>query len=182
MTIYCVKGSSIRTKFDYVSEHYGPPAKASMAQHFRERHKTLFPILNVSWYPYDTYVEVLEYISKTYFNNDPSKLEDIGAASAKKALYTTYRSFIISGDYGRFLQKISQLHHMLYNLGKIEVEMHENQRGCDIVQSNKPRYAETDLYVASGFYQETARLHDKRDVKCMFILKENKAHFTVFWK
>ena len=61
MSDYKVKGSTIRSKFDYVEDHFGSEAKEKMIQEFKNRHgDSVFPILNSTWYSFDLYIETLD--------------------------------------------------------------------------------------------------------------------------
>ncbi len=179
---YQVKGSTVQSKFDYVEANFGERAKERMIETFNKKYPdSLFPILNNLWYAFELYVETLEYIADVHYDGEMSKLEAVGASSAKAALSTIYRSFMHSQDYLRFLKRISQLHHMFYNKGKMEIKIHDNKHGCEIIHTEKPRFAEPDLYVASGFYQETARLHKLLNVQCQYRLISEGVAFTLTW-
>ena len=43
------------------------------------------------------------------------------------------------------------------------------------------RLAMADLYVACGFYHESARLHELKNIRCSFELDGNGAVFTLLW-
>ncbi|MDJ0764232.1 MAG: hypothetical protein QNJ97_14715 [Myxococcota bacterium] len=182
MTEYKVKGSTVRNKFAYVESNFGSQAEAAMTLFFKGKYgKTLFPIFSNIWYSYDLYVEVLEYIAQHHYGGDLKQLTRVGAASAQDALTSIYQSFRCGTDYLTFLKRISKLHSMFYSMGKTTAQIHENKKGCNIIHSGKPRYATADLYVASGFYQETARLHDLKGISCRFEMEPSGAIFTLVW-
>jgi hypothetical protein len=178
---YKVKGSTIESKFEFTEDNFGTKARQALEDKFRDR--GLFPVYPSMWYAYDLYVAVLEQLAETHYGGDLSKLEDVGRYSAKKALESVYRSFVdqVGRDFLDFLSRISQLHKMFYTHGRLEVNVHENGKGCDLIQRDKPSLREADLYVASGFYKEAARIHGIRDMRLSFNILGKDCHFTLSW-
>ncbi len=182
MPEYKVKGSTVRNKFAYVESNFGSSAIENMTREFKKRYgDTIFPILNSTWYAFDVYVEILEYIAEHHYGGDMKKLEEVGKASAEDALKNIYSSFVHNKEYLEFLKKISKLHKMFYNEGKTDVIVHDNQKGCDIIHTDKSKYAEADMHVAAGFYQESAKLHDLKNISCSFTFSRTEARFTLTW-
>lgn len=180
MAKYQVKGSTLRSKFDYVHERFGDQALERLERRFAN--KKLFPILHSGWYPYELYVAVLEAIAEHHFDGNLAQLVDVGAHSAKVALSTVYAAFVRPTGFVEFLQGMSRLHHMFYSLGEIEVTIDEGMNRAEIVQRDKPTFADADLYVASGFYQKAADLHGLEGVACGFSLEADGAHFDLSWE
>lgn len=178
-TTYQVKGSTIRSKFEYVGHHFGADARAALEATFEGR--GLFPLLTASWYPYDLYVEVLDALTARHFGGDASRLHEVGAASAQGALSTVYQAFVRDQGFLEFLVGMSKLHHLFYNQGHIEVRIHPEEKGCDILHRDKPRYATSDLHVATGFYTRAAELHGLRQVTCSFERTDAGADFVLGW-
>ena len=176
---YQVKGSTIRSKFDFVDQHFGAEARADLEACFASR--GLFPILTASWYPYDLYVEVLEELARRHFDGDLARLHEVGAASAQAALSTVYQAFVRDQGFVEFLSGISKLHHLFYNHGHIEVSIDPEEKGCTIRHRNKPRYAAADLHVAAGFYTRAAELHGLDGVRCRFETSGAGADFRLSW-
>ena len=67
--------------------------------------------------------------------------------------------------------------HALY----IEVRVHDDQKGCDIMHRQKPKAAEADQYIASGFYQKAAELHGLKNACCSFSMERKGVHFVLTW-
>lgn len=176
---YQVKGSTIRSKLDFVHERFGAEARAALETEFAGR--GLLPILVSGWYDYDLYVEILESIAARHFAGDLSQLEVIGGYSAEQSLKTVYAAFVRSTGFAEFLRGISRLHHMFYNAGRLSVEVADDRRSCTIIHRDKPRVAEADLWVASGFYKMAAKLHDLERVSCQWQVVDGEARFEMRW-
>lgn len=176
---YQVKGSTIRSKLDFVHERFGAAALASLETEFSGR--GLLPILVSGWYDFDLYVEVLESITARHFAGDLSRLASVGAYSAEQSLKTVYAAFVRPTGFVEFLRGMSRLHHMFYNAGRIDVSVAGDRKSCTIVHRDKPRLAEADLWVASGFYRMAAALHELDEVACRFEVLGDEARFELGW-
>lgn len=178
-TQYEVKGSTVQTKYDFVQARFGPLACGRLEARFKS--KGLFPVLSSSWYDYDLYVELLEAIADACFDNDLSRLVEVGEYSADDALTSMYAAFVSEEGFLDFLEGITSLHHMFYSQGNIEVNVHPDQKGCDILHRKKPKAAEADQYVAAGFYQKAAELHGLTNACCSWSMQRKGVHFVLTW-
>ena len=176
---YQVKGSTVRSKLDFVHEQFGAEARAALEARFSGR--GLLPILVSGWYDYDLYVEVIEAIATIHFGSDLSRLAAVGAYSAEQSLRTVYAAFVRSTGFVEFLRGISRLHHMFYNVGRLDVEVAADRHSCTITHREKPRLSEADLWVASGFYKKAGELHGLDSVACEFEIADTDARFTLRW-
>ncbi len=176
---YNVKGSSIRSKLDFVEERFGPEAREAISQTVRS--EDLDRILDSSWYPYATYVEVLRVIVERYFDGEEAGLQEVGRFSAHQALSTTYRAFRTTETYTAFLGRISSLHHMLYSVGRSQIEIGEGGNSCAIVLTGKPTLATEDLQVALGFYLGCGLEYGHRAIRGDFELTGGEARFRLDW-
>ncbi len=176
-TDYLVKGSTIRSKLDFVETRFGSEAVAALKQ--RLAGTGIFPLLAASWYPYDHYVEVVEAIADAHYDGDLTRLREVGAESAQTVLSSTYRAFVRKDDFSAFIEGMDRLHHLFYNLGRIDVE--SNETNCTILQRDKPRYADADIHIAAGFYERAAELHGLEDVSCAFERTSEGIDFRLSW-
>ncbi len=176
---YMVKGSSLRSKLDYVADQFGEDAKKALEDRFKS--EGMYPLLTASWYPYDLYVDLLEAIVDRHFAGNAARMVEVGGRSADEALRTVYRSFVRERGFEEFLQGIATLHHLFYNVGRIDVVIEKGATNCEIHQRGKPRYADVDLYVAAGFYKRAAELHGLVDVHCEFTTGPDGADFALSW-
>jgi len=178
---YQVKGSTVRSKFDFVHEQFGEQARQNLEERFKDR--ALLPILVSGWYDYDLYIEVLEAIAVSHFAGNHEELQAIGAYSAEQSLRTVYAAFVRQGGFVEFLRGISRLHHMFYNAGELVVNVEASQRAATIWHRDKPRLADADLHVAAGFYRKAAEIHEGPggDARCEFTVRSDGAHFAVSW-
>ena len=176
---YQVKGSTLRSKLDYAEHAFGCEARSAVEALLKRR--GAFPLLTAAWYPYDLYVEVLELIARDHLGGDRRRLVEVGAASAQAALSSVYQAFVCPGGFLEFLEGISKLHHLFYDQGRLDVRVHPDRRGCDILHRGKPLYAEADLHVAAGFYTRAAELHGLNPNRCTFEHSEDGVDFCLTW-
>jgi len=178
---YQVKGSTIISKFDFVEDNFGERARQEMQKDFETR--GILPVYPAMWYSYQNYVDVLTAIAEKFYGGELRQLEKVGSYSAKKSLESVYRSFVDAAgqDFVEFLNRISNLHKMFYSQGRLEVIVREDGQGCDLWHRDKPEFQEADLYVASGFYKEAARMHGIKNLLCKHSLKGPDCHFVLEW-
>jgi hypothetical protein len=154
---YKVKGSSIRSKFDFVKERFGAPAEARLREKFKERPE-LSLLLDTGWYPFSVYEDLNRSIADEFFAGDLTKLQDVGSFSANLALRTTYKAFARGKDFVQFLHGTGTYYQTFYNKGDVRVTVSDDRRAADLHFSGAPVYTEADLQVAVGFFLEAGRL------------------------
>ena len=153
---YRVKGSSIRSKFDFVHDRFGEGAERRLKERFRAR--GILPVLDSMMYPFEDYDAVNRAIAEQFFDGDLSRLSEVGTYSAQKVLTGVYRAFAAGKDYPGFLRRAAVLHERFYSHGGMQVELAEDGKGCTIELRGAPTYSESDLYIAGGFYAGAAHL------------------------
>ncbi len=177
---YSVKGSSLKSKLAFVESRFGNSELEKLeAQLKEEGFPTLF---DSGWYPFDRFVRLLRIITDNHFSGNTSRLTEVGEYSAQESLGKTYRTFVNSKSFIGFLKNVDRLHHMLYNEGKSEIFIDDDENGCRIVQSGKSQIAEEDLQVALGFYCGAGRLHGIRNIQGRFTIKPDGADYILSWK
>ncbi|HVS63785.1 MAG TPA: hypothetical protein VMT85_09845 [Thermoanaerobaculia bacterium] len=175
-----VKGSSIRSKLEFVEERFGADAEQALIAAVGKTE--LVRVLEPSWYPYPhpLYVALLRAIADRHFGGDLSSLQEVGGDTARRALDTTYRAFR-AGTYADFLSRLSRLHHMLYSEGRSEVVLGEDGTSCRVVLSDKPRFDVEDLQIALGFYLECGRIYGCHAMRGRFEVAGAEARFDLQW-
>lgn len=174
---YMVKGSTIRSKFDFVRELAGKEAEGAFRSEF-ERNGT---ILDSAWYPFQLYDDVNGKLVRRFLGGDETRLEEVGRYSAERAFSGVYKSFLASSSFDRFLERIATLHDLMYSAGKMSVEPDTARRTCRIHQTGAPTYTARDLYVAQGFYAHAAELFELRGVRCRFRQMPDGVVFDLTW-
>ncbi len=177
---YKVKGSSIRSKFDFVRERYGAAAERELRESFGRR-PGLLPVLDSAWYPFSVYDELNRAIADRFYGGDLAKLEEVGAYSAGKVLTTVYKAFASGKDYAGFLQRAAILHERFYNRGRMIVAIGADRRSAEVHLAEAPTYSEADLYVAAGFYAGAGKLLGLEGVEYELRLEDDGAHFDLKW-
>ena len=176
---YKVKGSSLKSKFDFIKETFSHQKADLVMELFKDR--DIFPILESQWYDYSIYIDLLNTISVSLFNGDITKLERLGDYSAKLALTGVYKSFIAKKDFLSFLKNSSYLHSRFYNMGKMSINI-ISDNNVKIVLSGAPRYDDPDIYVAAGFYVGAARLCGAKNISYKIEKTNNSIKYLLGWE
>ena len=177
---YRVKGSSIRSKFDFVHDRFGEAAERRLKERFRDR--GILPVLDSVMYPFAVYDAVNRAIAEEFFDGDLSRLAEVGAYSAQKVLTGVYRAFAAGKDYPGFLRRAGVLHERFYSHGGMDVQLGENGRSCRIEQRGAPTYSESDLQIAGGFYAGAAQLLGIRSLDWDLSWDASGARFELRWE
>ena len=88
---YRVKGSSIRSKFEFVHDRFGEAAERRLKERFRDH--GILPVLDSVMYPFAEYDAVNRAIAEEFLDGDLTRLAEVGAYSAQKVLTGVYRAF-----------------------------------------------------------------------------------------
>ena len=174
---YLVKGSTIRSKFEFVRARAGDDAE----RRFREPFEARGTILDSGWYPFRLYDEVNAELARRFLAGDESRLQEVGRFSADRAFSGVYKTFLSSASFDRFLERIASLHGLMYSEGDMRVEPDAERNACRILQSGAPEYTTRDLYVAQGFYAQAAKLFELRGVSCRFRQDPDGVVFELTW-
>lgn len=156
MSDYRVKGSSIRSKFEFVRERFGEAAERRIKERFHDR--GLLPVLDSAMYPFTLYDEVNRAIAEDLLDGDLTRLSEVGSYSARKVLTGVYKAFAAGKDFPGFLRRAAVLHERFYSHGTMQVSLAEDGTSCRIALTGAPAYSEADLYIAGGFYSGAAEL------------------------
>ncbi len=175
---YQVKGSSLRTKFDFVKARFGEAAARDLATEFAADIGVV--PLDSKWYPFALFQRLLAAIVDRFFDGDTARLVEVGEDSASRSLSSTYSAFALR-DFPQFLERIASLHSRFYNLGTMTVRRGAAATSCEIVLSGAPSYPLEDLLVAQGFYVGAAKHFGLANVRCSRRSDGRSATFTLSW-
>lgn len=177
---YRVKGSSIRSKFDFVHDRFGEAAERQLKERFRER--GLLPVLDSVMYPFDDYDAVNRAIAEEFFDGDLSRLSEVGVYSARQVLTGVYQAFAAGKDYPGFLRRAAVLHERFYSHGGMDVKLADDAKSCRILLQGAPTYSESDLYIAGGFYAGAADLLGIQSLNWELSWDASGARFDLRWQ
>ncbi len=177
---FCVKGSSIRSKFDYVREAFGPSAEIELKEMF-SGDDDIGSVLDSGLYPFNLYDRVLRALAERFLDGDVTRLREVGAHSAEQSLTTIYRAFAEGKDFFGFLSRIQLLHQRFYSHGTMEVRVADDRRSAKILLAGAPTYSDADLEVAAGFYLGAGKLLGLQNMKVDFDHAEHGAEFRLSW-
>ena len=174
---YKIKGSSIRTKFQFVKERFGDAAENALQDKFD---RSLLPLLDSSWYPFTFNEQVSQAIVHEHFGGDMSKLRDVGAFSAERVLTSVYKFYGTAKGFIEFLRRAELLHETCYSKGGMRVEIGGDLKSCQI-HLRAPVFSEADMQVAAGFYTGAAGFFGEKNVSCACAPENSGAHFNMSW-
>ncbi len=179
-TDYQVKGSSIRSKFDFVHDRFGEAAERRFKERFRD--SGVLPVLDSAMYPFEDYDAVIRAIAEEFYDGELSRLSEVGAYSAQKVLTGVYRAFAAGKDFPGFLRRAAVLHERFYSHGGMDVDLAEDGKSCRIVLHGAPTYSESDLHIAGGFYAGAADLLGIESLDWELSWDSSGARFQLRWK
>ena len=176
---YWVKGSSIKSKLEFVRDRFGGPAEAALKNRFASQ--GLFLILESEWYPFHLYNDLCIALAENHFGGNLERLLEVGAYSAERTLRSTYEAYLEGGDFIRFLSRISALHGRFYNQGEMNVEVGPEGKSCEIHLRGAPEYSEADTQVAVGFYVGAAQTCGLAGVRHRIERSDDGVDFFLAW-
>lgn len=151
-----IKGSSLRTKLDFVAARFDAAAVESLRLFFA-RELGNRPILDADWYPFELYDRLLHHVAETLFRGELPRLREVGQFSAEQALESTYQTYARGRSFEDFLQRLPLFHQRLYTVSRLEVQALES-KSCTIDVIDMPVVSMADVHVSCGFLVGAARL------------------------
>ncbi len=174
-----VKGSTIRSKLEFVETQWGSDERASIEFGLKDDGVSL-PILDIGWYPYEAYIKVLVDLTNKFLGGDLNRLDMLGAISADKALGTIYKPFVRESGFEEFVLDLPRLHSLFYSAGHPVVNFNGEAKTCEISHNQEGAIAEADVQLAKGFYTRAAEIHGLLNVTSQ--IKRDPAHVVVTLK
>lgn len=175
-----VKGSSIRSKFDYVRDTFGPTAELELRESLPASDE-IGSVLDSGLYSFELYDRVLWAVAERFFDGDVTRLREVGAYSAEKSLTSIYRAFAEGKDFLGFLSRIQLLHQRFYTHGTMAVDIGDNRKSTRITLAGAPTYSDADLQVAAGFYLGVGKLLGLEEIRLHFERTDQGAVFDLSW-
>ena len=179
--VYSVKGSTIRMKFEFVRERFGPEAEAAMRARFHKR-KELEALLDTSWVPFALYEEINQYIARAHYGGDLTRLREVGGYSADRILQSIYKIWVSGKAFLDFLRQMTEYNKTLYNAGDLVVSVGEDQRSATLSFRNAPQYTQAELHTSTGFFAGSAKLMGLADVTHEGKLVPNGMEINLRWR
>lgn len=176
---YKVKGTGIKTKFEYVEAVFGEAAasrlKAAVENAIR------WPVLAGAWYSFDSYNRLLETIAEFFYGGKLEALQDVGRYSADQVLRSTYQVFRTDEKLSHLRERLPNLYQRFYNCGTMALELAADRAFCRFVLSGAPVYVEPDLQVALGFSKQYWALHGFSAHVSNLRVEAERAAFDLVW-
>lgn len=178
-TVYSIKGSSFKTKLEFVQQRFGEQARIELERKMEEEE---FPsIFDSGWYPFTKFVRLLQILAESHLKGDISRLTEVGEFSGRVSLSQTYKAYVSKKSFSDFLESSVRMHRMLYSHGRTERSFDEDGCGCRVIYLEKPMIAEEDLYVALGFFCEAGKIHGLKSVHGHFTTSNDGAVIALRW-
>jgi len=154
-----VKGSLLKTRWEFLSERFGPEAVQRVLALLPEaEHLRAGSALSGAWIPFSLATQVDEAIVSC-FGGHIGICMDIGAYSARRNLTTIYRIFLDRSkrDPFRLLEHLAVLHGSLYDWGSSRASRLDDG-GCLMEADYAGGATRVNCLTALGFYREALLL------------------------
>lgn len=176
---FLIKGSSLRTKLDFVAARFDADAVESLRL-FLARELGNRPILDADWYPFELYDRLLNHLAQAQFGGDISRLREVGQFSAEKALESTYQTYARGRSFEDFLHRLPLFHQRLYTVSRLVVQAFET-KGCTVDVVDMPIVSMADVHVSCGFFVGAARLLGYESAQGTAKPKLRRVRYSIRW-
>lgn len=149
-----VKGSTLRTRRDFVLRYHGPGAWAAVyaALSVEDRRVCDGAIVPTSWYPFALCTRLERAIVHACAEGDERICLDIGAYSAAENLATLYRAFLGDGESpGAFYERFARVYPSLFDFGSMTVARSSARNEVHVVFDYQGLATRTNCLAATGF-------------------------------
>lgn len=180
-SVYSVKGSAIRMKYEFVRNRFGPDAETRMRAHFRDRPE-LEALLDVSWVPFSLYEEMNQYIASTHYGGDITRLQEVGEYSADRSLQSIYKSWVRGKAFREFLRQMTEYYKTFYSAGELVVTVGDDLESATLTFRNAPQYSPAELNIAVGFFIGSARVMGLENVTHQASLLPRGMEIKIRWR
>lgn len=175
-----VKGSTIRSKLEYVEGNHGKDARKVLEEMISALGVSL-PIMDMSWYPYEAYIELLNALANKHLGGDIRRLASLGSESADMALGTIYKPYVRDSGFEEFALDLPRLHGLFYSNGAMDVAYDTDAKSCTITHHNQETFDEADVHLATGFYVRAAEIHGLEDLSTSVFRDRERVVIKLKW-
>lgn len=154
-----VKGTSIRSRLEFLQQRYGDEAGESvLAGLDADDRAAVEKTLAASWVPFALLNRLDAAIVGGPGGQDQQVARDIGVFSAERNLSTVYRMFVdqAGGDPAALLEGLATLHSNFYDWGAMRV-VRLGPGECRVEVDYEGAASRTNCLTAVGFYSEALR-------------------------
>ncbi len=182
-----MKGSTLRTRREFVLRHHGEEAWRRVLGDIGNEMaaEVSGPLVATAWYRFDLRNRVERAIVEVCGRGDEGICVDMGAFSAMENLSTLYRSYRQGGEEpGPFYRRFAQLYPTLYDFGKMGVVESSTGAEVRIVHDLEGHATRTNCLGAVGFFRgagqaagipglrvEEPSCQVRGDEKCLHVVK-----------
>ena len=119
-----VKGSTLDARMRFIEKRWGETGVKNLLDALPEedRHRLSPVVLSSNWYPYETYIRVLETIDRLYGHGDPKLIAEIARFAADHNLPRLYKFFYSVSSVRLILSMGLRLWKLNYDAGYLEVK------------------------------------------------------------
>lgn len=160
-----VKGSALAARMKWVELHQGSTGIDRLLEALpdADRRVASSVILPSDWYPFGTFVRVVESIDALFGKGDLALVPAVAGWAAGENLPTLYRFFYRVGTVGFVLSMATRLWRMHYDAGELVVDSGAGRAKLSIVGWPEP--AHSHCLSVQGWVVRAAELSGAKDVK-----------------
>jgi hypothetical protein len=160
-----VKGSALGARFKFVEKRYGGEGLARLLRELAPEDRAIHDgiILPAHWYPFGTFVRVIEKIDALWGKGDLAMANEMARDAADANLTTLYRFFYSVSSVSFILGMAARLWRMNYDAGELTVQSTASTARLGIVGWPDPHRAH--CLSVMGWSMRSAELSGALDVK-----------------
>jgi predicted hydrocarbon binding protein len=151
-----VKGSTLRTRKDFVERYHGPRAWQRVRDALSEEDRAAWAgvVQAGAWYPFEACTRLERAIVDGCAEGDERICVDIGAYSAAENLATLYRAFLADAeDPFEFYRRFERLYPTLYDFGSMAVARVVAREELHVVLDFAGFATRTNCLATLGFFR-----------------------------
>ncbi len=155
-----VKGSTVRTRRDFVLRRFGDDGWERVLQRMSESHRSHWSlnVLASAWYPADAVAALEEAIVDELGEDLTTACDQLGAFSAEQNLPSTYKSFFADDQSPVvFFEKLLSLYPSLYDYGKAWLEK-TTDAGTELHHDFQSHATRTNCLTARSFFERAGTM------------------------
>ncbi len=155
-----VKGSTVRTRREFVLRGFGDEGWERVLQRMSDEHSSHWSmnVLASAWYPSDAVAALEESIVEELGDDHIAACDQLGAFSAEQNLPSTYKSFFADDrSPASFFEKLLSLYPSLYDYGKAWVE-ETTETGTELHHDFRGHATRTNCLTAISFFERAGSM------------------------
>jgi hypothetical protein len=161
-----VKGSVLKTRKDFVLEHFGDDGWQQVIEALPEEDQEFWQdiLITSDWYDFEIGERLDKMIVEVLGKGDEQIFEQIGAKSATKNLGGVHRSFLAPGKPQSFMKLANTIYKFYYDIGYREYQQTGDNSGV-MTTYQAETFSLPDCLTVIGWYKEALRMCGAKNIK-----------------